>query len=159
MDEAQAGEDDFDGVLRYLRALAAPCEPPVGVGAFDILYASAEEVVVWYSPARQEHTPGEVTIPCVRIAAAWAALTAGDCLDEPALERLGAGPAGGRWLLAVLAQLPGVNLREEPLALVWAPVPSSVPSASALSAVPAEVRRIQRRGRRERKREDAEMGE
>ncbi|MGH2515973.1 MAG: hypothetical protein ACRDHP_09995, partial [Ktedonobacterales bacterium] len=100
-----AGGDGFDGVLRFLRSLAASCEPPVGVGAFDILYASREEIVVWYSPARQEHTPGEVTIPCVRLAAAWATLTTGNSLDEPALERLGAGPAGGRWLLAILAQL------------------------------------------------------
>jgi hypothetical protein len=119
--------DDFDSVLRFLRSLATPCDPPVGVGAFDILYASEKEVVVWYSPARQEHKPGEVTIPSARLAAAWAALAAGDPLDEAALESLGAGPAGGRWLLALLVQVPGVRLREDTLALTWAPVEAPAP--------------------------------
>jgi hypothetical protein len=124
VDEATADEDEgFDGVLRFLRSLAAPCDPPVGVGTFDVLYASADEIVVWYSPARDGHTPGEVTIPCGRLAAAWATLTAGETLDESALERLGAGLAGGRWLLAVLAQLPGVQMRDDPLVLSWARAP------------------------------------
>src|SRR5215472_2097530 len=115
MDEAAAATRDDrdapetpDGLLARLRTLAAPCEPPIGVGAFDVLYASAREVVVWYSPARAEHHAGEVAIPTARLAAAWAALTAGGALDEAELERLGGGAAGGRWLLAILAQLPGV---------------------------------------------------
>ena len=113
--------DTPDGMLRRLRALAAPCEPPVGVGAFDVLYANAREVVVWYSPARAEHRAGEVVIATARLAAAWAALTTGSSLDETELARLGDGAAGGRWLLAILAQLPGVTVREEPLALAWLP--------------------------------------
>jgi hypothetical protein len=101
----------LDGLLAYLRGLAAPCAPPVGVGAFVVLYASAREVVVWYAPAREEHREGEVSIPCRRVAAAWEALVAGETLDEAALEAIGEGPAGGRWLLALLAQAPGVRVR------------------------------------------------
>jgi len=111
----------LEDMLRDLRRCAEPCEPPVGVGAFDVLYASAREVVVWYSPARPEHRPGEVAIPTARLAGAWRALLRGEALDEAALERLGEGVAGGRWLLAVLAQVPGVRARGEPLALEWSP--------------------------------------
>jgi hypothetical protein len=108
----------LSGLLGYLRGLAATCEPPIGVGSFVVLYASQREVVVWYSPAREEHREGEVSIPCRRVAAAWEALIAGQTLDEAALEALGEGPAGGRWLLALLAQAPGVRV-EAPLALAW----------------------------------------
>jgi hypothetical protein len=101
----------LNGLLAYLRGLAAPCAPPVGVGAFVLLYASEREVVVWYAPAREEHREGEVSIPCRRVAPAWEALVAGATLDEAALERFGEGPAGGRWLLALLAQAPGVRVR------------------------------------------------
>lgn len=137
MDSGNAAVDGFDGVLRFLRSLAASCEPPVGVGAFDVLYASAEEVVVWYSPARQEHTPGEVTISCAHLAAAWAALAAGETLNEPALERIGGGVSAGRWLLAVLAQLPGVRVCDGPLALLWAPAQSSDEAGASTSPVSA----------------------
>jgi hypothetical protein len=113
---ARSGVDEL---LRCLRRLERTCEPPIGVGAFDILYASAAEVVVWYSPARPEHRPGEVAIPTAWLASAWAALVAGARLEETALAELGQGVAGGRWLLAVLAQLPGVVARVEPLALEW----------------------------------------
>ena len=112
-----------DELLRRLRLLEQPCEPPIGVGAFDVLYASAVEVVVWYSPARPEHRPGEVAIPTAWLAAAWTALIGGARLEEAALEELGQGVAGGRWLLAVLAQIPGVVTRVEPLALEWAAPP------------------------------------
>jgi len=112
-----------DELLRRLRLLEQTCEPPVGVGAFDVLYASAVEVVVWYSPARPEHRPGEVAIPTAWLAAAWSALVAGTRLEEAALEELGQGVAGGRWLLAVLAQIPGVVTRVEPLALEWSAPP------------------------------------
>ena len=118
--------DDLEGVLRYLRAIAGTCEPPVGVGSFDVLYASEREIVVWYSPAREEHHEGEVTIPTVWLATAWTSLVAGTVLDEDSLRRIGMGIAGGRWLLALLAQLPGVQVREEPLILEWAPLPVAV---------------------------------
>ncbi len=112
----------LEDLLASLRLRASACEPPVGVGSFDLLYASNREVVVWYSPARPEHHPGEVAIPTERLAAAWSALARGEALDEAALERIGEGAALSRWLLAVLAQVPGVRVRLEPsLALEWAP--------------------------------------
>src|SRR5215471_16767603 len=83
----------FGDVLRYLRGLASSCEPPIGVGSFDLLYASAAEIVVWYAPVREHQQPGEVTIPAARLAAAWRALTSGEQLDEAALEAHGGGPA------------------------------------------------------------------
>jgi hypothetical protein len=116
-------QTDVDAVLRVLRLLERTCEPPIGVGAFDVLYASAVEVVVWYSPARPEHRPGEVAIPTAWLAAAWATLVAGARLEEATLEELGQGVAGGRWLLAVLAQIPGVVTRVEPLTLEWSTPP------------------------------------
>jgi hypothetical protein len=112
---------EFEDVLAWLRGLAWPCAPPIGVGEFEVLYASAAEIVVWYSPAREGHRMGEVAIPCARLAAAWERLAAGGTLDEASLAELGAGLAGGRWLLAVLAQLPGARVDPEPLALTWAP--------------------------------------
>ncbi len=141
----------FEGVLRHLRGLASSCEPPVGVGSFDLLYASEREVVVWYSPARDHHQPGEVAIPCTRLAAAWAALASGQAVDEAALEAWGGGVAGGRWLLALLAQLPGVAVRENPLALVWDPsrVTASV-SAAPVATSAAPERSASGRGRRPR---------
>jgi hypothetical protein len=114
-----SAQTDVEGILRCLRALERTCEPPIGVGAFDVLYASAVEVVVWYSPARPEHRSGEVAIPTAWLAAAWAALVGGARLEEATLEEFGQGSAGGRWLLAVLAQIPGVVTRAEPLALEW----------------------------------------
>jgi hypothetical protein len=136
----------LDDVLACLRGCAAACEPPVGIGSFDVLYASSREVVVWYSPARPEHRSGEVSIPTARLAAAWGALTSGEALDEAALERIGEGVAGGRWLLAVLAQLPGVRLREEPLALEWAP-PEPARNDAAPAMVDAEAPSRRRRKR------------
>ena len=126
---------DLDSVLRYLRGLAEPCVPPIGVGAFDILIVSAHELVVWYSPAREEHRAGEVAIPMSWLAAAWEALLAEESLAAAALEQIAAGAAGGRWLLAVLAQVPGVRVEEEPLALVWSaadrsPSPDEAPSGT-----------------------------
>ena len=119
---------EIEEILRCLRALDGACEPPIGVGAFDVLYASAIEVVVWYSPARPEHRPGEVSIPTTWLATAWAALIGGARLEEATLEELGQGVAGGRWLLAVLAQLPGVVTRIEPLALEWSEPPKCNPN-------------------------------
>jgi hypothetical protein len=114
---AEEPAEDLEGVLRHLRALAESCAPPVGVGSFDVLYASEREIVVWYSPAREDHRAGEVVIPTIWLATAWTALLTGTTLDEEALCHIGSGLAGGRWLLALLAQLPGVRVREEPLAL------------------------------------------
>jgi hypothetical protein len=122
-DESGRAQPGVDELLRALRLLERTCEPPVGVGAFDVLYASAVEVVVWYSPARPEHHSGEVAIPTAWLAAAWTALVGGARLEEPALKELGQGAAGGRWLLALLAQLPGVVTRIEPLALEWSEPP------------------------------------
>lgn len=139
---------DFEQVLAALRDLAYPCAPPIGVGEFDVLYASAREVVVWYSPVREGQRAGEVTIPCARLAAAWAALTSGAALDEAALAEYGAGIAGGRWLLALLALLPGVRVQTEPLTLTWSPISAREPTAEkprtrrtpARAAAPAATR-------------------
>jgi hypothetical protein len=141
--EAAASGPDFAGVLAHLRGLAGVCEPPIGVGSFLVLYASAAEVVVWYSPAREAHREGEVSVPCARLAAAWSALTAGATLDEPALERLGDGPAGARWLLALLAQLPGTSICDDPLTLAWQP-----PIPTPFAVVPVASSRTPRRARR-----------
>lgn len=122
---------EFERVLATLRSLAYPCAPPIGVGEFDVLYASEREVVVWYSPVREGQRAGEVAIPCVRLAAAWAALTDGAMLNEAALSEYGAGIAGGRWLLALLALVPGVRVQSEPLALAWSPRPADAASATA----------------------------
>jgi hypothetical protein len=116
-----ASSQRLEAALRHLRGLFLPCEPPVGAGSFDVLFANTSEVVVWYSPAREGHRAGEVTISCKRLAAALDHLANGQPLDETALERIGGSPARGRWLLAVLAQLPEVSVLSSPLALVWAP--------------------------------------
>ena len=42
----QGPQPGVDELLRALRLLERTCEPPIGVGAFDILYASAIEVVL-----------------------------------------------------------------------------------------------------------------
>lgn len=158
---AAVGMLDFEDVLRYLRSLGAPCEPPIGVGSFLLLYASVHEVVVWYSPAREAHREGEVAIPCSRLAAAWNALTAGETLDEAALERIGGNAIYGRWLLGLLAQIPGVSVRIDPLALLWsppepedpeephAPDVAPVPLAAPIAIAPdASATQPKRRGRK-----------
>ncbi len=103
----------FAALLRALRTLPGPCAPPVGEGAFDILYASEREVVVWYEPARDGVEQREVTIPSGLVRAAWALALRGAPVDEAALRALAPGAAGGRWLLALLAQVPGVETRRE----------------------------------------------
>ena len=110
---------EFESILRYLRTLAEPCAPPVGAGGFDVLYASAREVVVWYSPARDGQMAREIAIPAEVLAAAWQSLCAGALLDEAALFALGLGSAGAQWVIALLAQIPGMQVRQEPLALAW----------------------------------------
>jgi hypothetical protein len=103
----------FAEVLRYLRELGEPCVPPVGIGAFDLLCVGEREILVWYTPARDGHSAGERAIPTRCLADAWEALRAGTAMDEAALAAIGASPITGRWLLALLAQLPGVRVREE----------------------------------------------
>ncbi|MFI5272603.1 MAG: hypothetical protein ACHQ4H_06160 [Ktedonobacterales bacterium] len=110
---------DFASVLGGLRALVGPCAPPVGVGSFVPLYANDREVVVWYSPAREAQTAGEITIPCERLAAAWQRLAAGERLARETLEAEGERPARAMWLLVLLAQVPGVQAAGEPLAVWW----------------------------------------
>ncbi len=146
------GGGDADGarfadVLCHLRGLASSCEPPIGAGSFDVLYASDAEIVVWYAPVREHQQPDEVAIAAARLAAAWRALMRGETLDEAALEAHGGGPALGRWLLALLAQLPGVRVCPEPLALDWSPpvavpkVPVAVPAVSSPAPAPPPPRR------------------
>ena len=106
---------EFERVLAQLRSLAAPCDPPAGVGQFVVLFANDTETVVWYLPAREQHQEGEVAIPTARLRKAWEALLAGTVLDGAALESLGEGPAGGTWLLALLAQIRNVQVQQEPL--------------------------------------------
>lgn len=113
---------DFEAVLRHLRLLAEPCKPPVGVGSFDILYANAHEVVVWYAPMREDQQAREVAIPCAPLLSAWEALLTGKPLAEATLSALAGGVGGGRWLLVTLAQLPHVRTLtddEGALSLVW----------------------------------------
>src|SRR6185312_17547339 len=114
---------EFESVLRYLRTLAESCAPPTGAGGFDVLYASPLEVVVWYTPARDGQAAREIAIPAELLSTAWGMLCAGGLLDEATLDAAlagyGLGPAGIQWVLALLAQVPGVQVRQEPLALAW----------------------------------------
>ena len=133
------GASDFASVLRHLRALAGPCAPPAGVGNFEPLYANESEIVVWYSPAREAHTEGEVTIPCARLAAAWARLLAGERLAREALEADGDRPGRALWLLALLAQVPGVHVCPDPLAVWWEQPAEAAPSKAAPSKAKGKV--------------------
>jgi len=133
----------FTEVLGYLRTLPGPCLPPVGAGAFDVLYASVREVVVWYAPARDGQTAREVAIPCAPLDAAWGALRDAGAVAEAALCELAGGAAGGRWLLVVLAQLPLAQVHADAdgaYTLLW---PATHLSSSALTAdmgaVPADI--------------------
>ncbi|MDE3228651.1 MAG: hypothetical protein KGO05_02120, partial [Chloroflexota bacterium] len=86
---APAGDDAaFAELLRCLRATPGPCAPPVGAGAFDILYASAREIVVWYMPAKDGAEQREVAIPARLARSAWAVLRRGEPVDEAALRAL-----------------------------------------------------------------------
>jgi hypothetical protein len=114
-------------VLAVLRAVEWPCAPPIGAGEFEVLYVSAAEVVVWYTAVREGQRSGEVAIPCARIAAAWQRLAAGVALDEAALSEACGGAGVGRWVLALLALVPGACVAADPLALSWsAPVEASM---------------------------------
>ena len=104
-------DDACAALLRTLRALPGPCAPPVGEGAFDILYASAREIVVWFVSAKEGASQREVAIPTRLARDAWEIIRRGEPVDEAALRALADGAAGGRWLLALFAQLPGVEVR------------------------------------------------
>jgi hypothetical protein len=109
-------------VLAYLRSLANPCKPPLGAGAFLLLYASRVEIVVWFDPAHElERTPGEVLIPSAMLHSAWSDLVAGKILDLPALGRIAGGTSGAYWLLALLSLLPQVTFTKDPPAISWLP--------------------------------------
>lgn len=126
----------FADVLRYLRGLSGPCVPPIGAGAFDVLYASAREVVVWYAPAREGQAPREVAIPCAPLDAAWGALRDAQAVAEASLCELAGGAAGGRWLLVVLAQLPMTQVRADAdgaYTLAWSATSSTDAATGALS--------------------------
>lgn len=127
---------EFESVLRYLRTLAEPCAPPTGAGGFDVLYASSLEVVVWYSPARDGQAAREIAIPAELLSAAWGMLCSGGLLDEVTLSSYGLGPAGIQWVLALLAQVPGVQVRQEPLALAWSLLTTPPTSPSPKPAAP-----------------------
>jgi hypothetical protein len=96
-------------LLCALRALAGPCAPPIGSGAFDILYANEREIVVWYVPTRDGWEQREVTIPAPLASAAWELILRGAPVNEALLRTLAPGAAGARWLFALLAQIPGVE--------------------------------------------------
>lgn len=121
---------DDETLARHLRGVATTCAPPVGVGSFDILYVNDHELVVWYSPVRDHQQPGEVAIARSRVDAAWGTLLERGRLDEADLIAIGESTKIARWLLAVLAQLPGVTCVAEPLALEWRPAERVVAAAS-----------------------------
>lgn len=146
------GPAEFETVARRLRAIATTCEPPMGVGSFDVLYVNARELVVWYSPARDHQQPGEVAIACSAVSAAWAALVERGALDEAALLSIGQNQKIARWLLAILAQLPGVSFVEEPLALRWRP-PEEAAAVTA-TVLPVESPQPRARARKPRARKD-----
>ena len=159
----------FAGLLRALRALPGPCEPPVGAGAFDILYACEREVVVWYVPARDgraDIAQREVSIPGGLVRAAWALTLRGAPVDEAALRALAASAGRGRWLLALLAQVPGVETRHaeaqeaQPIPEATDTQPDAATNASVVGPAVTLIWRganggkdgaVERRGRRARK--------
>jgi hypothetical protein len=106
-----AADAAFAALLAALRALPGPCAPPIGEGAFDILYASPHEIVVWFASAKDGAAQREVAIPARLAREAWALIRQGAPVSEATLRALAAGAAGGRWLLALFAQLPSVEVR------------------------------------------------
>lgn len=118
-----APDDTFGALLRSLRAVPGPCAPPIGEGAFDILYASAREIVVWFVSAKDGVEQREVAIPARLARLAWEVIRRGEPVDEATLRTVAAGAYGGRWLLALFAQLPSVETRSDPesdaVTLLW----------------------------------------
>ncbi|HET9110402.1 MAG TPA: hypothetical protein VFN78_06240 [Ktedonobacterales bacterium] len=133
-DPALAQADDapedaaLAALLRSLRAIPGPCAPPIGEGAFDILYASAREIVVWFVSAKDGVSQKEVAIPTRLARDAWEVIRRGEPVDAAALRAIAAGASGGSWLLALFAQLPTVEVRSvvsdaegvsETVTLIW----------------------------------------
>lgn len=131
---ANAGNvDDADdatlaAMLRSLRAVPGPCAPPIGEGVFDILYASAREIVVWFASAKDGVGQKEVAIPTRLAREAWEIILRGEPVDAAALRAIAAGASGGSWLLALFAQLPSIEVRSvvsddegqsETVTLIW----------------------------------------
>ena len=113
-------------LLRNLRAVPGPCAPPVGEGAFDILFANAREIVVWYAPAKDGVEQREVSIPTHLARVAWSVVLRGEPVDAAAFQAVGTGASGGAWLFALFAQLPTVEVHgvddvadEQPPTLRW----------------------------------------
>lgn len=148
------GPPEFEDVARRLRGIATTCEPPVGVGSFDVLYVNERELVVWYSPSRDHQQPGEVAIARTALSNAWEALLGQGRLDEAALLAIGQSNWNARWLLAILAQIPGVCFIAEPLALEWRPSAFAAPPPLD----PATQIRLAGRSRKTRSRKDATGG-
>jgi hypothetical protein len=141
---------DDETLARHLRGVATTCAPPVGVGSFDILYVNDRELVVWYSPVRDNQQPGEVAIARSCLRAAWETLLERGRLDESDLIAIGEGNRIARWLLAVLSQAPGVSFIAEPLALEWRaspPGPAREDAQETPAAAPASKARPRKRAR------------
>lgn len=126
MDANDALDVAFADLLRSLRAVPGPCAPPVGEGAFDILFANAREIVVWYAPAKDGVEQREVSIPARLARVAWGVLLRGEPVDTAAFQAVGTGASGGAWLFALFAQLPTVEVRgaddmadEQPPTIRW----------------------------------------
>lgn len=126
LDASDALDAAFADLLRSLRAVPGPCAPPVGEGAFDILFANAREIVVWYAPAKDGVEQREVSIPARLARVAWGMLLRGEPVDTAAFQAVGTGASGVAWLFALFAQLPTVEVRgadamadEQPLTLRW----------------------------------------
>jgi len=111
---SEAEPPDFATLLAHLRTLAPPCQAPTGgAGSFDILYVCEREVCVWYTPTREGQEAREVIIPGTLLLGGWQAFMRAAhqarALEERELCALAGGAYGGRWLAALLAQLPGVQ--------------------------------------------------
>ncbi|HZC04490.1 MAG TPA: hypothetical protein VE338_02535 [Ktedonobacterales bacterium] len=104
-------EASFAALLRSLRVVPGPCAPPIGEGAFDILYASAREIVVWFISAKDGAPQKEVAIPTRLAREAWEVIRRGEPVDAAMLRAIADGAAGGSWLLALFAQLPSIEVR------------------------------------------------
>ncbi|MGH2487379.1 MAG: hypothetical protein ACRDHE_15330, partial [Ktedonobacterales bacterium] len=145
LDDETLGDETL---ARRLRAIATTCAPPVGVGSFDILYVNDRELVVWYSPVRDNQQPGEVAIARSYLRAAWRTLMERGRLDEADLIAVGESNKVARWLLAVLAQAPGVSFVAEPVALEW----RAVEAVAIPTSEPGEETRADAHGRKARAR-------
>lgn len=137
-DITAASEAAFEQVICYLRARAEACALPGGVGSFDVLYVNERELVVWLTPGREGQRVGEHAVPTDALALAWEALRAATVLDEPTAAELAGSRARGRWLLALLATLPGVRLDEEALIVRYMDDVATMPVSAPVTIPLAE---------------------